>query len=69
MDFTYLFTSLQGRVSRAKWWAGESVLFFVFSALALIGNQTPIGHFLDQNCFASKSNAIGLYCLDDAIED
>ena len=43
MDFTYLFTSLQGRVSRAKWWAGEAVLFIVFSALALIGNQTPIG--------------------------
>jgi uncharacterized membrane protein YhaH (DUF805 family) len=43
MDFTYLFTSLQGRVSRAKWWVGEAVLFVVFSALALIGNQTPIG--------------------------
>jgi len=35
MDFTYLFTSLQGRVNRAKWWTGEAVLFVVFSALAL----------------------------------
>jgi uncharacterized membrane protein YhaH (DUF805 family) len=40
MDFTYLFTSLQGRVNRAKWWAGEAVLFLVFSASALIGKQT-----------------------------
>jgi len=43
MDFTYLFTSLQGRVNRAKWWAGEAVLFLVFSASALIGNQTTVG--------------------------
>src|SRR5262249_11922923 len=42
MDFTYLFTSLQGRINRAKWWAGEAVLFLVFSALAVVGNQTPI---------------------------
>jgi uncharacterized membrane protein YhaH (DUF805 family) len=43
MDFIYLFTSLQGRVNRAKWWAGEAVLFLVFSATAFIGNQTTIG--------------------------
>jgi uncharacterized membrane protein YhaH (DUF805 family) len=42
MDFTYLFTSLQGRVNRAKWWAGEAVLFLVFSASALIGKQTTL---------------------------
>jgi uncharacterized membrane protein YhaH (DUF805 family) len=43
MDFTYLFTSLQGRVNRAKWWAGEAVLFLVFSATAFLGNQTTMG--------------------------
>jgi uncharacterized membrane protein YhaH (DUF805 family) len=43
MDFIYLFTSLQGRVNRAKWWVGEAVLFLVFSATAFIGNQTTIG--------------------------
>ena len=43
MDFTYLFTSLQGRINRAKWWAGEAILFLVFSATALIGNQTMVG--------------------------
>jgi uncharacterized membrane protein YhaH (DUF805 family) len=43
MDFIYLFTSLQGRVNRGKWWVGEAVLFLVFSASALIANQTPIG--------------------------
>jgi hypothetical protein len=25
MDFFYLFTSLQGRINRAKWWAGEGI--------------------------------------------
>ena len=43
MDFIYLFTSLQGHVNRAKWRAGEAVLFLVFSATAFIGNQTTIG--------------------------
>ena len=43
MDFTYLFTSLQGRINRAKWWAGEAILFLVFSVTALIGNQTMVG--------------------------
>jgi len=38
MDFTYLFTSLKGRIDRAKWWAGEFVLFVIFFAAALIGN-------------------------------
>lgn len=43
MDFTYLFTSLQGRINRAKWWAGEVILFLIFSITAWIGNQTIIG--------------------------
>ena len=43
MDFTYLFTSLQGRINRAKWWAGEAILFLVFSVTSLIGNQTMVG--------------------------
>ena len=40
MDFTYLFTSLQGRVSRAKWWAGEASFSLSFPRDR---NQTPIG--------------------------
>jgi uncharacterized membrane protein YhaH (DUF805 family) len=43
MDFTYLFASLQGRINRAKWWAGEAILFLVFSVTSLIGNQTMVG--------------------------
>ena len=43
MDFTYLFTSLQGRINRAKWWAGEAIVFLVFSVTSLIGNQTMVG--------------------------
>ena len=43
MDFTYLFTSLQGRINRAKWWAGEAILFLAFSVIALLGNQTMVG--------------------------
>src|SRR3974377_1791733 len=42
MDFTYLFTSLQGRVNRAKWWAGEAVLFLVFSSGGLVGKKTTL---------------------------
>ena len=40
MDFTYLFTSLQGRIRRTKWWLGEVILFVIFCIVALIGNQT-----------------------------
>jgi uncharacterized membrane protein YhaH (DUF805 family) len=40
MDFTYLFTSLQGRIRRRKWWVGEVTLFVIFCIVALIGNQT-----------------------------
>ena len=43
MDFTYLFTSLQGRINRGKWWAGEVILFLLFSVTALIGNQMTMG--------------------------
>ena len=43
MDFTYLFTSFKGRISRAKWWAGEFILLVIFFIGALIGNQTTIG--------------------------
>ena len=43
MDFTYLFTSLQGRVNRAKWWVGQVVLFVVFAVCAFLANQTTIG--------------------------
>ena len=44
MDFTYLFTSLQGRINRAKWWAGEVILFLIFSITAWIG--TMIGEII-----------------------
>jgi uncharacterized membrane protein YhaH (DUF805 family) len=43
MDFIYLFTSFDGRINRAKWWAGELILLVIFFAGALIGNQTTIG--------------------------
>ena len=43
MDFTYLFTSLNGRINRAKWWVGEVILLVIFCAAALIANQTTIG--------------------------
>src|ERR1700690_2055860 len=43
MDFTYLFTSLHGRIHRAKWWAGQVILFVIFSIVALIGNRTIFG--------------------------
>jgi uncharacterized membrane protein YhaH (DUF805 family) len=46
MDFTYLFTSWQGRINRAKWWAGEVILFLIFSITAWIGNQTMIGEII-----------------------
>ena len=42
MDFTYLSTSLQGLIKRTKWWAGEVILFLIFSITAWIGNQTMI---------------------------
>ena len=41
MGFAYLFTSLRGRINRAKWWLGQAVLLIVFSAIAWIGEQTP----------------------------
>jgi uncharacterized membrane protein YhaH (DUF805 family) len=41
MRFADLFTSLRGRITRAKWWVGQAVLLVVFSAIAWIGEQTP----------------------------
>ncbi len=29
MDFNYLFTSLDGRINRAKWWAGVIIIAIV----------------------------------------
>jgi uncharacterized membrane protein YhaH (DUF805 family) len=43
MNFASLFTSLRGRINRAKWWAGQGMLLVVFSAIAWIGDQTPFG--------------------------
>jgi uncharacterized membrane protein YhaH (DUF805 family) len=48
MEFTHLFTSLEGRINRAKWWAGEFILFVVFSILALIGDQTTNGQTISE---------------------
>ena len=44
MDFTYLSTSLQGLIKRTKWWAGEVILFLIFSITAWIG--TMIGEII-----------------------
>jgi uncharacterized membrane protein YhaH (DUF805 family) len=54
MDFTHLFTSLKGRINRAKWWAGQGMLLLVFSAIAWIGDQTS---------FAQTISALGWILL------
>jgi uncharacterized membrane protein YhaH (DUF805 family) len=36
MDFNYLFTSLDGRINRAKWWAGIVILIVINIIVALI---------------------------------
>jgi uncharacterized membrane protein YhaH (DUF805 family) len=36
MDLQYLFTSFDGRINRAKWWAGMVILFLVSVVLGFI---------------------------------
>jgi uncharacterized membrane protein YhaH (DUF805 family) len=36
MDFNYLFTSLDGRINRAKWWAGVVIIAIVGIVASLI---------------------------------
>ena len=36
MDFKYLFTSFEGRVNRAKWWAGIVIIIVISIALGFI---------------------------------
>jgi uncharacterized membrane protein YhaH (DUF805 family) len=36
LDFQYLFTSFEGRINRAKWWAGAVILLIVNSVHAFI---------------------------------
>lgn len=36
MDFNYLFTSLDGRINRAKWWAGVIIIAVVAIIVGLI---------------------------------
>jgi uncharacterized membrane protein YhaH (DUF805 family) len=36
MDFNYLFTSLDGRINRAKWWAGVIIIAIVGVVASLI---------------------------------
>jgi uncharacterized membrane protein YhaH (DUF805 family) len=36
MDFNYLFTSLDGRINRAKWWAGVIIIVIVGVVASLI---------------------------------
>jgi uncharacterized membrane protein YhaH (DUF805 family) len=36
MDFNYLFTSLDGRINRAKWWAGLIIIAIIGIAAGLI---------------------------------
>ena len=57
MDFTYLFAALQGRINRAKWWAGEAILFLVFSITSLIGNQTMVGRAISALIWIQQSAA------------
>ena len=45
LDFQYLFTSFEGRINRAKWWAGIAILFVLnlvlgFILFALFGLST-----------------------------
>ena len=36
MDFKYLFTSFDGRINRAKWWAGVVILAIISIVLSFI---------------------------------
>jgi uncharacterized membrane protein YhaH (DUF805 family) len=36
MDFNYLFTSFDGRINRAKWWAGVVILAVINIVISLI---------------------------------
>ena len=36
MDFNYLFTSFDGRINRAKWWAGVVIIAVINIVLGLI---------------------------------
>lgn len=38
MDWKYLFTSFEGRINRAKFWAGVGVMFAVYIVAFLIDN-------------------------------
>jgi uncharacterized membrane protein YhaH (DUF805 family) len=39
MDFNYLFTSFDGRINRAKWWAGVVIIALINIAIGLIVYQ------------------------------
>lgn len=36
MDFNYLFTSFDGRINRAKWWAGMAIILLINIVLGFI---------------------------------
>ena len=36
MDLQYIFTSMEGRINRAKWWAGVAIFLIVFVVLLVL---------------------------------
>ena len=36
LDYQYLFTSFEGRINRAKWWAGVVILLIINIVLGFI---------------------------------
>jgi uncharacterized membrane protein YhaH (DUF805 family) len=45
LDFTYLFTSFEGRINRAKYWAGAVIILIIWLIFGLIVNSILGGVF------------------------
>jgi uncharacterized membrane protein YhaH (DUF805 family) len=43
MDLQYIFTSFDGRINRAKWWAGAAILLIVWKVIDAILGASTIG--------------------------
>ncbi|MGV1015187.1 MAG: DUF805 domain-containing protein [Methyloceanibacter sp.] len=46
LDYRYLFASIDGRINRAKWWAGILMLFVVWFIVDLIFGSFTLGTIL-----------------------
>jgi uncharacterized membrane protein YhaH (DUF805 family) len=46
LDFKYLFASTDGRINRAKWWAGIGTLFVIWFIVDLIFGSFTLGSIL-----------------------